>query len=123
MNSVQHFEIPADDLQRAGEFYSKVFGWSTNQFAEQTVMVGTTKSDENGMPKNPGAINGDISLRDETFKHPVVVITVDSIDDHFSKIEANGGKKLSDKVEVPNMGHFAYFEDSEGNTIGIWENL
>ena len=121
MNSVQHFEIPADDMDRAGRFYSNVFGWATNQFQEDTILVSTTESNEQGMPESPGAINGDISKRGDEFQHPLIVITVDSIEEHFDKIKSNGGNILSDKIEVADMGYCAYISDCEGNTVGIWE--
>lgn len=75
------------------------------------------------MPTSPGSINGDISKRGGHFKHPLIVISVDSIDEHKETISSAGGTVLMDKVEVPNMGYYALIQDSEGNTIGIWENI
>lgn len=124
MNKVVHFEIPADDLERAKKFYADVFGWNIVPFDNETVMVATTDSDEQTMaPKEPGAINGDISRRIPTFQHPVVVMDVPSIDEHMEKIEAAGGKKIGEKAEIPQMGWYQYFEDPEGNVLGVWENL
>jgi len=59
MDSVVHFEIPAKDVKRAQSFYQKAFSWNIQQFPGfEYYMIATTESDQNGMPKNPGAING-----------------------------------------------------------------
>lgn len=124
MNKVVHFEIPADNLKRAKKFYQTVFGWTMSDFGPETSMAITVKTDpKTQMPKEPGAINGDISKRMPTFQHPVVVMNVTSIDKHLKKIVAAGGKKIGKKVEIPNMGFYAYFKDTEGNTLGVWENI
>ena len=60
MNPVVHFEMPAEDKKRMADFYTKVFGWKTQQLGEDMrsyVLATTTDSDEKG-PKKPGAING-----------------------------------------------------------------
>jgi predicted enzyme related to lactoylglutathione lyase len=60
MNPVVHFEMPAEDRKRMADFYTKVFGWKTQQLGEDMgnyVLAITTDSDEKG-PKKPGAING-----------------------------------------------------------------
>ena len=121
MNRVVHFEIPADDMDRAKKFYGEVFGWQIMPYDNDTVMVATTESSEQMQPKEVGAINGDISKRSEDFKHPTVVIDVESIEEHGKKIEAAGGKSLGPKQEIPNMGFYAYFQDPEGNVLGLWE--
>ena len=118
-----HFEIPADDLARAKKFYSTVFEWRLNQMPEfDYVMVGTTDSDENGMPKEPGSINGGMLKRQEPVRSPVVTISVDSIDETARMVEKNGGKMVRAKEPVGEMGFAAYFKDSEGNVVGLWEN-
>lgn len=121
MNKVVHFEIPADDMDRAKKFYSEVFGWQTSDY-EGSVMVTTGPVDEKGMPKDPAYINGDLYKRTDKNPHPSVVMLVDSIDEHLQKIEAAGGKTVSPKEEIKGMGFYAAFKDSEGNVLGIWEN-
>ena len=117
-----HFEIPADDLARAKKFYSTVFEWRMNEMPEfEYVMVGTAESDENGMPKEPGSINGGMLKREDPVKSPVVTISVNSIDQTASTIEKNGGKMVRAKMPVGDMGFAAYFRDSEGNVVGLWE--
>ena len=123
MGKVVHFEIPADDLSRAKKFYSAVFGWKTTEMPEmEYVMVGTTESDENGMPRQPGAINGGMLKRQDPVRYPVVTIDVESIDDALATVKKNGGQVVREKLAVGDMGFTAYFRDSEGNVIGLWQN-
>jgi predicted enzyme related to lactoylglutathione lyase len=121
---VVHFEIPSDDVQRARTFYSKTFGWRMNPMPGlDYTMVGTTESDENGMPKNPGSINGGLLLRQAPVKSLVITIAVDDIDKIAKTIEKNGGKILQKKSPIGDgsMGFTAYFQDSEGNTVGLFQ--
>jgi uncharacterized protein len=122
MNSVVHFEIPAKDRARAKKFYQTVFDWQMMDFDEKNTMVTTTDSDENGLPKSPGAINGSIYLPDKP-KTPTIVIDVPDIKKHIEKVKNNGGKLVDDTVEIPGMGMYARFTDSEGNLMGLWQTL
>jgi uncharacterized protein len=123
MDKVVHFEIPADDLERARKFYKNVFKWEMQPMPDMNyTIVRTTEVDsQTRMPKEPGAINGGMPQRSETLKAPMVTIAVDSIDDTLKKIEKGGGKKLSPKQSIGDMGFIAYFKDPEGNTIGLWQ--
>lgn len=126
MNKVVHFEIPSDDRERAKKFYSSVFDWDVQDmpFQDDVYTFATTSPvDENFMHKEKGAINGAIYKRDEVLSNPIITIDVPSIDDFSKKIEAAGGKMVVAKGEVPDMGYYAYFHDSEGNLMGLWENL
>ena len=125
MDKVVHFEIPVDDRARAKEFYASVFEWTV----EDTDMgggsvyttAGTVASDERMQPKEPGAINGGLMDRTSDTPVPVITIGVDSIDDSLKKVEAGGGSTITPRTPIPNMGAFAYFRDTEGNVIGLWE--
>jgi len=58
INPVVHFEMPAEDRKRMAEFYTRVFGWKTEQLGEDMgnyVLATTTEVDEKGCPKTPGA--------------------------------------------------------------------
>lgn len=122
MNSVSHFEIPAEDMGRAESFYSNVFGWEMGEDMGGTRLVSTTEVDNGGMSSTPGAINGDIFKRDELLNKPLVVITVPNIDEHLEKIKNANGEIVVAKTAVGDMGWCAYFKDTEGNVLGIWEN-
>jgi uncharacterized protein len=54
---------------------------------------------------------------------PVITINVDSINDSLKKVEAGGGGVVQPRQEIPGMGAFAYFKDTEGNVMGLWENI
>ena len=123
-DSVGHFEIPADRPDRARTFYEKTFGWTMNEVPGMDyTMVSTGPVDENGMPKAPGFIGGGIGKRGTMLEHPVVTIMVGEIDEAVQRIETNGGKILQRKTPVGDgsMGWTAYFKDSEGNTVGLYQ--
>jgi hypothetical protein len=123
MGKVVHFEIPADNLARVRKFYSTVFGWKINEIPEmEYTIVGTVDTDEKGMPKEVGAINGGMLQREDPVKAPVITIAVDNMDQAAATIEKNGGKIIRAKMPVGDMGFAAYFKDTEGNIIGLWQN-
>jgi predicted enzyme related to lactoylglutathione lyase len=120
---VVHFEIPADDEVRAGKFYSSAFGWEVNPVPELSyTMIKTTPTDESGMPSVPGSINGGMFRREGTVTSPVVTVDVDDIDAALAKIEELGGSTVTPRQEVGAMGWAAYFKDTEGNIVGLWQN-
>ncbi|MQA78474.1 MAG: VOC family protein [Streptosporangiales bacterium] len=123
MDSVVHFEIPADDVARAGSFYRDAFGWNLMPMPEMDyTSVSTTATGEDGMPSSPGAINGGLFTRTEPLTSPVLTINVDDIEAALTKVEQHGGKTLLGKQAVADMGFTGYFTDPEGNTIGLWQN-
>ena len=66
---VVHFEIPADDVDRARSFYRDAFGWQMSGLPEMGyTMVGTTPTGENGMPSEPGSINGGMFAPSRTWR-------------------------------------------------------
>ncbi|MET1021672.1 MAG: VOC family protein [Arthrobacter sp.] len=120
---VIHFEIPADDENRAREFYSSAFGWKISPMPEMSyAMVMTTPSDEKtGMPSVPGSINGGMFRREGDLTSPIVTVDVDDIDAALKKISAAGGSTVRPRQEVGSMGWAAYFKDTEGNVVGLWQ--
>ncbi len=124
MDSVVHFEIPAKDVKRASNFYTKAFGWAFNQFPGfEYWSVGTTASDKNGTPKSPGAINGGMGKKGSMAPESVTVtINVSDIDVALANIKKLGGKQSGKKMPVGDMGWSAYFTDTEGNLVGLWQN-
>jgi len=125
MDKVVHFEIPVDDRDRAKEFYSSIFDWDLGDSdmggGNIYTMAGTVATDEKMQPKETGAINGGLMDRTSDLSVPVITIGVDSIDDSLKKVEAGGGSTITPRTPIPNMGAFAYFRDTEGNVIGLWE--
>jgi len=122
MGKVVHFEIPADNLPRAKKFYSTVFGWTMNEYPQmQYTIVKTVETDEEGMPKESGAINGGMLQREDPVKAPIITIDVENMEQAAAAIEKNGGKIIRPKMPVGDMGFAAYFKDTEGNVIGLWQ--
>lgn len=123
MNKVVHFEIPADNVERAQKFYHEVFEWTINSMPNMGyTILSTGPTDEKGMTKENGFINGGMMKRQEPIKNPVITINVDSIEDSSKKIVEHGGRIIREKMDVGEMGYAAYFTDSEGNVLGLWQN-
>lgn len=124
MDKVVHFEVPVDDLERAKAFYSSMFGWQLTDYPGMDYTGATTTPiDESFQPTEPGGINGGIVARSDEVKVPLITVGVSSIDACLDQVAAAGGGVVRAKTEIPNMGYFAYVTDSEGNTVGLWENL
>ena len=125
MDGVVHFEIPAAKVDRAKKFYAGVFDWKLENVPNMDyVMVQTTERDEaTRMPKLPGAINGGMMKKNKTVKSPVITIAVENIDTAMEKAKKAGGRILGKKIEVMGMGWSAYFKDTEGNVMGLWQNM
>jgi len=123
MNPVVHFELPAEDRKRMADFYGNAFGWQTQLLDESVgsyVLATTTESDENG-PKRAGAINGGFypKRKDWPAQYPSVVISVDDIKGSMKKVEEAGGKVLGDPMEIPGVGQYVSFFDTEGNRVSM----
>lgn len=124
MNPVVHFEMPAEDTQRMRDFYGKVFGWQTQQLGPEMgeyITVTTAETDENRMITKPGAINGGFYQKtDDPVSHSTsIVIQVDDIAAHMRMVEAAGGK-INGKVEdIPGVGKWVSFIDTEGNRVSM----
>jgi predicted enzyme related to lactoylglutathione lyase len=126
MDKVVHFEIPTDDVERAKTFYGSIFGWQlqTMQMGEggdYTIATTGPVDETTQRPTEPGSINGGIMRRAASTPAPVITIEVEAIDDSLKQIEAGGGNVVQARTEIPNMGAFAYFTDTEGNVMGLWE--
>lgn len=125
MNPVVHFEMPAEDRQRMMDFYSKTFGWQMQQLGSEMndyVVATTTETDElGGRPKNPGAINGGFYQKGTTpeTQAPSVVISVEDVHAHVQKIKDAGGTITAEPMEIPGVGLYAGFRDTEGNYLSI----
>jgi predicted enzyme related to lactoylglutathione lyase len=124
MDKVIHFEVPFDDGERATAFYREAFGWDLNSMPGfQYTTVTTTPANEQGRPAEPGAINGGMLRRQGPITAPVITVGVASIDDALARVEKLGGKVAIGRQPVGTMGFSAYFHDTEGNLIGLWENI
>ena len=120
---VVHFEVPADDPGRAQDFYRSVFGWTINSMPDMGyALMMTTSTDDQGAPSEPGAINGGMPKRQHPVTAPVITIEVEDIDATLQDVESGGGTTVQPRAPVTDMGFAAYFTDSEGNLMGLWQN-
>ena len=122
-NRVIHFEIQADDVERAKKFYGAVLGWKMEQMMskEQGGMDywGITTG-EAGMP----GINGGMYQRPaegEKFYLYDCTVQVADIDKAVEAVKANGGSTTREKMEIPHVGWFAVAKDTEGNKFGLMQ--
>lgn len=124
MNPVVHFEMPAEDRKRMADFYSNVFGWQTKFFGEEMgnyVTVTTSETDEKGRPKTPGSINGGFFPKrdDMPAQYPSIVIAVEDIKESIQKVKKASGKVLGEPTDIPGVGKYVSFIDTEGNRVSL----
>jgi predicted enzyme related to lactoylglutathione lyase len=134
MSPVVHFEMGYNDKERMVKFYETVFGWKGQPMGPEMgnyVVAQTTDTDENGMVKTPGNINGGFYAKtDSPASHaPSVVISVDDINQAVEEVKKAGGKILGGMNEkgehtmepqmIPGVGLWISFEDTEGNRVSI----
>ena len=127
MNPVVHFEMPYDDRERMATFYESAFGWQTQMLGEDMgnyVLATTTETGESG-PKRPGAINGGFFPRkpDWPAQHPSIVVAVDDIKESIKKVTDAGGEVLGETMEIPGVGHYVSFIDTEGNRVSMLQPI
>ncbi|HEX9160293.1 MAG TPA: VOC family protein [Thermoanaerobaculia bacterium] len=127
MDPVVHFEMPAEDRKRMSQFYTKAFGWQTQMLGPDMsnyVVVATTESDDNG-PKKPGAINGGFFQKstERPAQYPSVVISVNDIRASMKKVTDAGGKILGEPDDIPGIGKYVSFFDTEGNRVSLLQPL
>ncbi|MGO8806050.1 MAG: VOC family protein [Candidatus Bathyarchaeia archaeon] len=122
MDKVEHFELPADNVERATNFYMKVFKWELNPVpgVKYTRLLTIRVDDKVTLPR-PFEVNGAIIKRTKEVTTPVVTITVTDMDDTLKRIAKEGDKVLVSKTEFSDRGYTAYFSDSEGNVMGLWQ--
>jgi len=112
MSKIVHFDIPADNIQRAKKFYEELFSWQILKMPGELEYYSVTTED--------GAIQGGLGQR-QADQRIVNYVGVDDIDKYINQVKKYGGKMKTPKMEVPGYGQLAIFEDSEGNTLGLWQ--
>lgn len=117
MARVTHFEINADEPERAVSFYQDVFGWEIQKWEGPVDywLITTGREDEPG-------IDGALMKRTDPTAATWNTVEVDSVDDHVSKVEASGGSVVVPKMAIPGVGYQAYCRDTEGNVFGIHQS-
>jgi predicted enzyme related to lactoylglutathione lyase len=117
MPRVVHFEINADDPERALRFYERVFGWDFTKWEGPMDywLIKTGEEDEPG-------IDGGLMRRQDPNAAVIDTIDVPSVDVYVKKVQENGGEIVQPKTAVPGVGYVAYVKDTEGNPFGIMES-
>src|SRR5262249_40962284 len=123
MCPVVHFEMPAEDRNRMAAFYGAVFGWKAQMLGPDMgdyVLVTTAESDAKpGAPA--GAINGGFFPKkpDWPAQDPSIVIGVDDIESAMRRVRKEGGKGLGEPMQIPGIGRYVSFFDTEGNRVSM----
>ena len=123
-HTIVHFEIPAIDIDKLKRFYEEIFGWKIMQAPSPLDywVIQTVPVDINGAPLRQG-VNGGMYTKTQTEAKPINYFAVESISDYLAKIVKLGGKVVSPKQEVPNVGWVAAAEDPEGNQFALIQPL
>lgn len=116
MGRVSHFEITADDPERAAAFYRKAFGWEIKDWGGPFKYLLATTG-----PKDQVGIDGAIMDRSDTRQAVINTLSVDSWEAGAQAVRDAGGTVLMEKTPVPGQGYFAYCKDTEGNVFGIFQ--
>jgi len=123
MNPVVHFEMPYENSERLMKFYSQAFGWQMQKLGEEMgnyVTAATTEIDEYRMVKRPGVINGGFyPKQSDSPTCPSVVIAVESLKEAMKKVVDARGEILGKPVEIPGIGQYVSFTDTEGNRVSL----
>ena len=127
MNPVVHFEMPYEDKARVSSFYAKAFGWQTQVTGEEmgNYLLATTTEVKDGRLIQPGAINGGFFERkpDWPAQYPSVVIAVDNIAAAMAQVAQAGGKVLGEPMDIPGVGAYVSFMDTERNRVSMLQPL
>ncbi len=120
MATVAHFAINADDVTRAKEFYSRVFGWTFQAWGPPKFYMIETNS------KEKSALRGSLQGRRELIPGQRTIgyectIGVESIDATAGVVLSNGGKTIMPKSVIPGVGTLMFFQDPEGNVFGAMQ--
>jgi uncharacterized protein len=124
MNPVVHFEMAYEDRDRAAKFYAETFGWKTQKMGPEMgeyLLAQTDEMDSMGMLKQTNRINGGFykKMDDPAMNHPSVVIAVGNLEESMKKITEAGGKLIGEAMDIPGIGKYISFYDTEGNRVGV----
>jgi predicted enzyme related to lactoylglutathione lyase len=124
-NPVVHFEMPYENAERVTKFYKNAFGWGMQLMPGEEmgnyITAQTAETDENRMVKTPGTINGGFFAKkpDWPAQYPSVIISVNDIKQAMKDVSEAGGKVLGESVEIPGIGLYVSFTDTEGNRASL----
>ncbi len=122
-NSVVHFEMPYKDIERVKAFYSKAFGWGMGDGGPEfgNYIVAETTETKDGRPITPGTINGGFFDQADVAeaRYPSIVISVDDVNEGMESVKKAGGEVLGEPVDIPGIGKYVSFHDTEGNRASL----
>ncbi len=128
MNPVVHFEMPYEDRDRMADFYANAFGWKSEMYGPEMgnyVVAQTTETTADGMISEPGRINGGFYKKpeDPAGQAPSVVIAVDDMQAAMEKVKSFGGTVLGEPMDIPGVGSYVSFTDTEGNRVSMLQAI
>jgi predicted enzyme related to lactoylglutathione lyase len=127
MCPVVHFEMPYEQRERMANFYKDAFGWQTQMFGAEmgNYVLATTTEMDGHFPKQPGRINGGFFQKqpDGPGQHPSVVIAVDDIQAAMKQVKKAGGEVLGEPMDIPGVGQYVAFFDTERNRASMLQSL
>lgn len=121
-NPVVHFEMPYKDGGRVSKFYQDAFGWKMQDAGElmgHYIVAQTAETDENNMNQVLGTINGGFYVWSQDKPNPSFVISVENLDKAMQDVKKAGGKIIGEPQDIPTVGLWVVFEDSEGNKASM----
>ena len=121
MNKVIMFELPVANVKRASAFYKRAFGWQIQPWNGSSGVI-TVPEDKNWVPKEKGAINGEMYRRGSKDERPMVVVQVPSIDKALAAVKQAGGRIVLEKEAYGEWGWYARVKDTEGLVFALWEH-
>jgi hypothetical protein len=116
MNRITHFDLYADDPERAARFYQNVFSWRTEKWTGGMDYWLITTG-----PDNEPGINGGLGKRRDLADRTTNTVDVASLEDVEARILAAGGRVLEPRRNIPGVGWFALCTDTEGNRFGLMQ--
>lgn len=117
MATIVHFDVPADEPERAKKFYGDLFGWKFNSIPGMDFHFIETSSADGKI-----GVPGGLTKRMGPGPGIMNYIGVDSLDEQMKKVEGLGGKVIRPKMAVPGFGYLAICQDTEGNLFGLWQD-
>ncbi len=120
-NSLNWFEIPANDIERSKQFYQSIL----NIEMESHEMEGTKMAFfpwTPGSGKATGALAQGENHKPSTEGTIIYINANPNMDNVLARVEESGGKVLVPKMSIGENGNIAFIMDTEGNNIGIHSN-
>lgn len=127
MNPVVHFELPCDDRDRIARFFEQAFDWKIQKLGPEmgNYMLATTAGQDAKPDAARGAINGGFFVRDPRMpaQLPGIVIAVPDIRESMKRVTEAGGQVLGEPMDIPGVGAYVAFLDTEGNRSSMLQPL